>query len=106
MEVIQNQFRKSRSQMFFKISILKFPKIHWKTPVLQSLFQESQACNFIKKETLAQVYFLRILRNFKNIYLEEHLQTAAESRIHFENGKARDRKNTVFRQLLKIIVFL
>ena len=33
-----------------------------------------QACNFIKKEALAQVFFCEI---FKSTYFEEHLRTAA-----------------------------
>ena len=45
----------------------------------ESLFNQVaavKACNFIKKETLLQV-FSEFFENFKNTYFEEHLLTAA-----------------------------
>ena len=46
-------FRSSRSQMFFKIGVLKsFANLHRKTPVLESLFKkvaDLKVCNFIIK---------------------------------------------------------
>ena len=35
-----------------------------------------QACSFIKKETLALVFFCEFCEIFKNVYFEEYLQTA------------------------------
>ena len=43
---------------------LEFCKIHRKTPV-----PESQACNFIKKETLAQVFSCEFCEISKNTFL-------------------------------------
>ena len=34
-----------------------------------------QACNFIKKETLAQVFFCTFCKSFKNTFFTEHLRT-------------------------------
>ena len=34
-----------------------------------------RACNFIKKETLAQVFSCEFPENSKNIFLTEHLRT-------------------------------
>ena len=36
-----------------------------------------QAYNFIKKETLAQVFFCEFCEIFKNIFFTEHLRTTA-----------------------------
>ena len=50
-------------------------KIHWKKPVLESLFNKVAAlrtCNFIKK-TLTQVLYCENCKLFKNNYFEEHL---------------------------------
>ena len=54
----------------------KFHKIHRKTPVPQSLFKP-QACKFIKKETLAQVFSCDFCEVFKNTFFTEHLWTTA-----------------------------
>ena len=51
-----------------------------KTPVLESLFNKAaglEAYNFIKIETVAQVFSCEYGKIFKNIYFEIHLQTAA-----------------------------
>ena len=47
-----------------KDGLIKFDKIHRKTPVPESL----QACNFIKKETLTQVFPCEFFKIFKNTY--------------------------------------
>ena len=39
--------------------------------------QESEACNFIKKETLAQVFSCEFCEIFKNTFFTEHLWTTA-----------------------------
>ena len=36
-----------------------------------------KACNFIKKETLAQVFFCEFCEIFKNTFFTEHLRTTA-----------------------------
>ena len=52
---------------------LKFRKIHKKTHVPGSLFAMPQACNFIKKETLAQVFSCEFSEIFKSTFFIEHL---------------------------------
>ena len=37
----------------------------------------AEACNFIKKETLAQVFLSEFCDLFKNIFLTEHIQVTA-----------------------------
>ena len=47
----------------------KFCKIQRKTPVTQSLFLiklQAEACNFIEKETLAQVFYCEFCEIYKN----------------------------------------
>ena len=48
----------------------KFHKIHIKTTV-------PEACNYIKKETLAQVFSCEFCEICKNIFFTEHLWTTA-----------------------------
>ena len=50
----------------------KSRKIHRKTPV-----PEPQACNFIKKETLAQAFSCEFCEISKNTFFIEHLWTTA-----------------------------
>ena len=38
------------------------------------IFQKIQACNFIKKEILAQVFSCEFLEIFKNNFFKEHLR--------------------------------
>ena len=40
-------------------------------------FAKSEACNFIKKETLAQVFSCEFCEISKNIFFTEHLWTTA-----------------------------
>ena len=54
----------------------KFRKIHRKTPV-----PEPQACNFIKKETLAQVFSCEFCETSKSTFFTEHLWTTASAPI-------------------------
>ena len=37
------------------------------------------ACNFIKKETLAQAFFCEFCKTFKNTFFTEHLRTTASA---------------------------
>ena len=41
-----------------------------------------KACNFIKKETLAQVFSCEFCEIFKNIYFLEHLRATASENIN------------------------
>ena len=38
---------------------------------------ESEACNFIKKETLVQMFTCEFCETFKNTFFTEHLWTTA-----------------------------
>ena len=53
----------------------KVRKIHSKTPFPESLF--SQACNFIKKETLAQAFSFKFGETSKKTFFTEHLWATA-----------------------------
>ena len=72
----------------------KFHKNHRKTPVPESLFLKScrsEACNFIKKETLAQVFSCEFYEISKNTYLHRTLLVAASTYrndlrwVHFDD---------------------
>ena len=55
----------NRSQVFLKRGVLK--NIHWKTPVLESLFNKVtrlKACIFLEKETPSQVFFCKNCKAF------------------------------------------
>ena len=41
---------------------------------------EAETCNFIKKETLAQVLSCKFGEIFKNIYFTEHVRTTASDK--------------------------
>ena len=41
--------------------------------------EENEACNFIKKETLAQVFSFELCDIFKNIFFTEHLRATASA---------------------------
>ena len=57
-----------------KICSWKFRKIHRKTPVP---VPEPQACNFFKKETLAQVFSCEFCEDSKNTFFIEHIWATA-----------------------------
>ena len=69
--------RCGRSQMFFKISVLKrFAKFHRKTPVLESLFSKvagPQPATLLKRDSNTGVYLWN-LRIFNNTFFKEHFQ--------------------------------
>ena len=53
---------------------LEIHKIHGKTSVPESIFDKLQAWgNFIKKETLAQLFSCEFCQISKNTFLTEHL---------------------------------
>ena len=69
----QRVIQKLPLEVFYKKRCCwKFRKIHTKTPVPVSL-----ACNFFKKETLAQVFSCEFCEIFKNIFFTEHLRVTA-----------------------------
>ena len=72
--------QKQPPEMFCKVDVLRiFAKIHRKTPVSETL------CNFIKKESLAQVFSCEICEISKNTFFLEHLRTTA-SVSNMEDG--------------------
>ena len=46
---------------------------------------QASACNFIKKKTLVQVFSCAFLKNFKNTFFTEHLQTTASVELYVYN---------------------
>ena len=43
---------------------------------------QTEACNFIKKENLAQVFSCEFCQIFKNTFFTEHLETASVPNDH------------------------
>ena len=71
----------------------KFLKIHRKTAMPQPLFYKAvlqicfikpQACNFIKKETLALVFSYEFCEISQNSFFTEHLWTTASVKTYFQ----------------------
>ena len=60
LEISQNSQEKSSTRVFFLNKVARL-----------------QPCNFIKKETLAQVLSCEFCEIFKNTFSTEHLQTTA-----------------------------
>ena len=59
-----------------KTVLKKSGNIHWKTPVLESLFNKAaglQSCNFIKKRLQQMCFPKNICKIFKNVFFIEHL---------------------------------
>ena len=67
-------FKSSRSQMFFKIDVLrKFRNIHRNTHVLELLFSivaELEACNCIKKRLQHRCFLVNIAKIFRTPILK------------------------------------
>ena len=77
--------QKQPPEVFYEKGVLKnFAKFTWKH-LSQSLFLiKLQACNFIKKDTLSQVFSCEFSVIFKNIFFTEYLRaTASASRKMF-----------------------
>ena len=70
----QIKIRSSLSQMYFKMGVLKNFAIFTGKHLCQSLFfnkvagLKPQACDFIKKETLAQVFSCKYCETFKSSF--------------------------------------
>ena len=75
--------KQSPRGVLYKKCSWKFRIIHRKTPVPESLLikLQAQVCNFIKKETLAQVLSLEFCKISKNTFFTEHLRVAASEYI-------------------------
>ena len=67
-----NLQRQSQEVFYEKRWFQKFHKIHRKTPV-----PRSQACSFIKKEALAQVFYCEFCKISKNAFFTEGLWATA-----------------------------
>ena len=67
-----SEFRSSRMQIFFKISVLKkFRNIQRKTPLLDCLFNKvagMKACNFIKKETSTEMFLVNVMKFLRRLF--------------------------------------
>ena len=78
-KVLSLNFKSSRSQMFFKIDILKnlamFTGKH--LGLLFNIVAGLEHCNCIKKRFQHKCFLVKIAKIFKNTYFEEPLQTAA-----------------------------
>ena len=61
---------------FVKKVYLKIHKIHKKTPALEP---QAKACDFIKKETLPQVFSCEFCKISKNTFFTEHLRATASA---------------------------
>ena len=84
-----NRFRSSRPEVFCKKGVLRnFAKFTGKH-LCQSLFFNKVAglwplaCNFIKKEILAQVFSREFCKISKNTFFTEHLWTTASAALTF-----------------------
>ena len=66
-----------------KTAILKFRKLHGKTPVLESFLITLQAFSLqgFKRQTPTQVLSCEVSKTFKSVYFEEHLQTTASGGV-------------------------
>ena len=80
-----HNFRSSHRRCSLKKGVLrKFSKFIGKQ-LCQSLFFNKvaglrpQACNFIRKETLAQIFSCEFCEIFKNTFFTEHLRTTAST---------------------------
>ena len=70
---LRKQFRSSRPEVFLKIS----QNSQENTCARVSFLIKLQACNFIKKETLAQVFSCEFQEIFKNTFSDRTPQAAA-----------------------------
>ena len=84
-DIIACKSQKQSSEVSYKKDVLKNSQKFAGKHVYQSLFFDKvaglrpQACNFIKKETLAQMFPCEFSKIFKNTFFTEHLwKTASE----------------------------
>ena len=78
--LIYSQLKKYPPEVFCKKMCWKFREIYRKTLVPESLFLtklQASACNFIKVETLAQVFSCEFCEIFKNTFFYKTPPVAA-----------------------------
>ena len=64
-----------------KIEIDILIKLFYDIPYLTESAKRSEACNFIKKVTLAQVFSCELCEISKNTFFTEHLWTTASENL-------------------------
>ena len=75
----------ARLQWYFDVGI------EW-TKIMDINIKLPEAYNFIKKETLAQVYSCEFCETFKNTFFREHLRKAASEKCFFATSSSLKRK--------------
>ena len=82
------RYRSSHQNCSVEIGVLKnFPKFtgnHLRQSLFFNKVARAYACNFIKKETVAQLFSCEFCETFKSIFLTEHLWWLLWS-IHLRN---------------------
>ena len=85
-------FRSSRPDVFCKIGALRdFAEFTGKHERQSPFFNKvaglrPEACNFIKKEALAQVFFCEFCEISKNTYLTEHVWATTSEMLELMNS--------------------
>ena len=93
-------FISSRQEVFCKKDILRnFAKFTWVSFLLK--LQDS-VCNFIKKETLAQVFSCEFCEISKNTYFTEHVWTTASIYGNFYSFQSSGNTLIIIERLLKV----
>ena len=82
-------FQKQPPEVFYKKSVLRYFAKFTAKHLCQSLFFNKvcrpQPCNFIEKETLAQVFSCKFCEISKNTFFTEHLWTTASYVFHLKH---------------------
>ena len=77
----RTNYRSSQQRCSMKKGVLEFSQNSQEKTCTRVIFLNEvgglQACNFIKKETLAQVFSCEFCEIFKNTFFTEHLWTTA-----------------------------
>ena len=64
-----------------------------------------QTCNFIKKETLAQVFSCKFYEIFKNTFFTKHLRATASEKMFFKISVLKNFANFAGKNLFWSLVF-
>ena len=102
-------FQKQPPELFYKKGVLKkFLKFTGKHLCHSSYLIKLQAetCNFIKRETLVQVFSCECSEFFRNIFFREHLRVTASTscqRFNDDHMKVIEENVWLFYQLMKMI---
>ena len=74
----ENQYTCCHRRCSKKKGVLKnFSKFKGKHLCQSLVFNKVEACNFIKKETMAQVFFCEFCKNFKNTFFSKNTAVSA-----------------------------